>query len=410
MKTKFYHPFALELTELQDILDGNQRSPKMKEDSSQDDSGNNPKTSDEPIATTLALGEEGGDVTTMALGEEGGDVTTMALGEEGGDVTTMALGEEGGSIPEETIDLPPTIQEPEGKESDAVFDCPDWALFDPFPPVPIFPQPGQNSHFFNLTNQPDSVLLTPGLLANFPGGLRGLGGSDYIVGSEDSELIHGNGDCDYVVGGEGNDSVFGGKGHDRIQGNEGNDFIQGNKNEDILAGNDGSDTIHGGLDDDSLTGGSGNDLVSGDRGNDTLIGVDPDNIPCDIDEICPPFRPGELERDTLVGGEGRDLFVLGDAQSVYYDDSNVVFIIAPPPDQPPPSYALIADFKPGEDTIQLKGGIEYTLNDVSLENGVSGLGIFFETDSGQNQLIGILEGVDPAELTINNGSELTTIT
>lgn len=35
--------------------------------------------------TTLALGEEGGDVTTLALGEEGGDLpTTMALGEEGG--------------------------------------------------------------------------------------------------------------------------------------------------------------------------------------------------------------------------------------------------------------------------------------------------------------------------------------
>lgn len=36
-------------------------------------------------------------VTTMAVGEEGGDViTTMAVGEEGGgQITTLAVGEEG---------------------------------------------------------------------------------------------------------------------------------------------------------------------------------------------------------------------------------------------------------------------------------------------------------------------------
>ena len=36
-------------------------------------------------ATTLAVGEEGGEIfTTLALGEEGGVMTTQALGEEGG--------------------------------------------------------------------------------------------------------------------------------------------------------------------------------------------------------------------------------------------------------------------------------------------------------------------------------------
>ena len=61
---------------------------------------------DDPVLTTQAIGEEGGDdpgVTTFALGEEGGDdpiATTLALGEEGGDdpvITTYALGEEGGN-------------------------------------------------------------------------------------------------------------------------------------------------------------------------------------------------------------------------------------------------------------------------------------------------------------------------
>jgi len=54
------------------------------------------------IATTLALGEEGGGVTTQALGEEGNPPrpSTRRLGEEGGPrPTTLAVGEEGGPRP-----------------------------------------------------------------------------------------------------------------------------------------------------------------------------------------------------------------------------------------------------------------------------------------------------------------------
>ncbi|WP_293080662.1 hypothetical protein [Okeania sp. SIO3B5] len=92
----------------------------------------NPNTRNDPsqmIATTLAIGEEGGDITTafddsenggeliattLAIGEEGGAsepiATTLAIGEEGGNLpvpTTLALGEEGGVDP---IGVPP--QEP----------------------------------------------------------------------------------------------------------------------------------------------------------------------------------------------------------------------------------------------------------------------------------------------------------
>lgn len=45
------------------------------------------------LATTLAVGEEGGPITTFATGEEGGPFSTMRVGEEQGP-TTMALGEE----------------------------------------------------------------------------------------------------------------------------------------------------------------------------------------------------------------------------------------------------------------------------------------------------------------------------
>ncbi len=61
---------------------------------------------EEGIVTTLAVGEEGGS-TTLALGEEGGiptpfdDGSITQPGSEAGVVTTLALGEEGGDFNEE---------------------------------------------------------------------------------------------------------------------------------------------------------------------------------------------------------------------------------------------------------------------------------------------------------------------
>ena len=82
---------------------------------------------DEPIATTLAIGEEGGASepigTTLAIGEEGGNFpvpTTLAIGEEGGidpigvpprEPTTEAIGEEGGATPINDIFTQPNSEE-----------------------------------------------------------------------------------------------------------------------------------------------------------------------------------------------------------------------------------------------------------------------------------------------------------
>ena len=98
------HPFGLTLSALQDVLHSRSLNPDSQSGSLSGDCSD----SDSLIATTLAVGEEGGeitdslteggDATTQALGEEGGDFTTLALGEEGGDFTTLALGEEGGCI------------------------------------------------------------------------------------------------------------------------------------------------------------------------------------------------------------------------------------------------------------------------------------------------------------------------
>ena len=243
--------------------------------------------------------------------------------------------------------------------------------------------------------------------------LIGGGGDDYVVGGSGNDyLLGGNGD-DKLLGKRGKDTLKGGGGMDYLWGDSGDDLLDGGADKDWLKGGRGNDTLDGdagndrlwgGQDADLLIGGLGNDTVIGELGNDVLIGVNP------YDE-----QPGQLERDTLIGGRGQDTFILGDAFKVYYDDSQIQFIIAPPPTEPPPSYALITDFHPGEDIIRLKGAIEYSLENVSLANGVSGLGILFDADgfegNGSEQLIGIIQSRQSLDdLQINVGRAITTIT
>ncbi|BAY23771.1 type I secretion target repeat protein [Calothrix sp. NIES-2100] len=207
-----------------------------------------------------------------------------------------------------------------------------------------------------------------------------------------------------INGNEGDNFLRGTIYNDHIKGFGGSDVLIGNLGQDSLDGGDGNDQLYGGAGKDTLIGGSGRDTLTGGLGDDILIGV---NVADD--------QPGQLERDTLIGGAGKDTFVLGDRDKVYYDDSQVRFIVAPPPTEPPPSYALIADFEPGKDVIQLKGAINYKLVDVKLPNGVSGLGIYFDADhydgNGSEQLIGIIQSKQSLDnLHINSGRSITTIT
>ena len=69
--------------------------------------------------------------------------------------------------------------------------------------------------------------------------------------------------------------------------------------------------------------------LSGGLGNDTLIGVNPLSA-----------TPGTNETDVLIGGQGRDIFAIGDAATSYYKGTG---------------FALIQDFQQGIDRIQLHG-------------------------------------------------------
>ena len=117
-----------------------------------------------------------------------------------------------------------------------------------------------------------------------------------------------------------------------ITGNTSNNSIKGGKGADEIFGGAGKDTIYSGAGADKLYGGSGDDKLYGNAGNDTLY--------------------GGLGNNTLTGGDGKDIFVHEGGKE------------------------FIADYKAGEDTIQILSG---TLQKSSL----SGTNVILKTDDSE---------------------------
>ena len=202
--------------------------------------------------------------------------------------------------------------------------------------------------------------------------LQGSKGNDYLDGGADNDLLVGHNDNDTLLGGIGHDTLQGGSGNDELDGELGDDRVLGQTGNDILAGNDGKDTVLGGSGDDIVFGGDDNDSLNGGSGSDMLIGVDPD-----------ASEPGVGELDTLVGGNDTnvDIFVLGDAIGVYYDDGVAGTGTG--------DYALIRQFDPNDgDTIELHGSAD----DYELGASPSGLPSGKAIFTSDGELIGLVQG------------------
>lgn len=177
---------------------------------------------------------------------------------------------------------------------------PDITIVDPpnvttlfAPPIDPANNPAFDPNFFDLTNGPDVVELTPGLLANSPFGLRALEGNDFVRGSDDPEWMNGNQGDDCLLGRGGDDILWGGQGNDVLGGGEGNDILFGNRENDYLFGNQGNDLVFGGQGDDNLIGGDGDDTLSGDLGIDKLWGGNgADTFILRTDAAAPPQSVG----------------------------------------------------------------------------------------------------------------------
>jgi Ca2+-binding RTX toxin-like protein len=258
---------------------------------------------------------------------------------------------------------------------------------------------------------------------------QGSGGNDFLIGGDGNDSLDGQGGNDTLEARGGNDTLIGGTGDDLLKPGLGIDTVDGGagidllevdysslstpvsvsfsngtgsvsttdnqvnftnierlnlktgSSNDTLNGTANNDTLVAGDGNDSLLGNAGSDSLDGGAGNDTLVGANPNNT-----------NPGLAEIDTLAGGTGSDLFILGDASWLAYDDRNSST-------DGTGDYATITNFNSTEgDLIQLQGPksnylLEISGSDTRLSLDKSG--------SEPDELVAIIEGVTNLNLDAN---------
>lgn len=163
------------------------------------------------------------------------------------------------------------------------------------------------------------------------------------------------------------------------------DILQGGREDDTIRGGGGNDWISG---TDNLFSISGsNDLLIGEAGNDTLTGAY--YLILSKDGNSTNFFGYKSSLDTLTGGAGGDRFVLGINPPISY--SLTYYNRMGDRD-----YALITDFNPTEDGIELGG----SRNDYRLISSTEGLpegtAIY-----RQDELIAIVQGFTDLNIQAN---------
>ncbi|MEL0596550.1 MAG: calcium-binding protein, partial [Planktothrix rubescens PR223] len=285
------------------------------------------------------------------------------------------------------------------------------------PNDPVVTNPNAPFNVINVTSANNNVTGTAG-----NDQINGTAGNETLAGAKGNDILNGGDGNDILKGGDGNDTLNGDGGNDQLQGQLGDDGLNGGIGDDTLSGGAGSDTLSGGADNDSLKGDAGNDLLNGDAGNDSLSGgADNDTLSGDagndklngdagndllngdagkdtlnggdgddtlIGVDTTTFGKGEI--DTLIGGQNKDRFVLGDSSQAYYKDTGSG------------DYALISDFKLNDDTIQLYGSASnYELQTKYSLGSNTGTAIWLTT-SGSKELIAIVKADQTLNLTNSN--------
>lgn len=202
-------------------------------------------------------------------------------------------------------------------------------------------------------------------------------GKDRLFGEFGNDQLNGEDGNDVIDAGDGDDVMFGGLGKDRIFGGAGLDQMYGDAGNDQLNGHTGFDSLDGGDGNDRLYGGADNDTLSGGAGRDQLVGVDVGSL---------AFTDGI---DVLTGGDGQDIFHLGNANRVYYTDGDAMSMGEF-------DYALITDFNAIQDTIQLYGTADaYSLDFYTSSLGLIDAALLYDdpTQTARTEVIGILQNV-----------------
>lgn len=130
-----------------------------------------------------------------------------------------------------------------------------------------------------------------------------------------------------------------------------------------------------------LWGTTGRDTLTGGAGNDHITGV------LAAGTTAAAMGAGQIDR--LTGMGGADVFVLGDGRGVFYDDRTKNSLGGS-------DYALITDFKSGEDRIQLRSGSylkTVASGNLSLYWDRNNSGRLESSGSSRDELIAVLQGV-----------------
>ncbi len=333
--------------------------------------GNNNLTATGNALNNTLIGNSGHNIL------DGGEGNDTLIGGEGGDTMTGGAGDDT-YIVDSTGDL---ITENANLGNDTVESSITYSL-------------GDNLENLTLTGTTD---------------LNGTGNSlnNLITGNGGHNILNGGSGDDTLSGGLGNDTyivdstadVINEKfdsGIDRVEASStyslsdnlenliltGTNPINGTGNNlnNLITGNGGHNILIGGAGHDSLSGGAGNDSISGDEGDDRLMGVAENTVNQGLGEI-----------DTLAGGTGSDLFILGVFSDVFYNDNDSL-------SGGTNDYARIQGFNSLEDKIQLAGSRNnYTL-DTTYSPGNTAL--YYNQPNGEPaELIAIIEGVTDLSLT-----------
>ncbi len=174
------------------------------------------------------------------------------------------------------------------------------------PPIPEDPDAGLHDNLGERIHSSDAY---PPATVPEPGVQIGTDGDDRLVGS---------GAGDTLTGGAGNDTLIGNGGDSVLIAESGDNHLIGAEGNDRLIGGSGNDTLEGGWGDDLLVAGGGANVLMGGAGDDTLVGATLDDTGRDISGAN--FLNGGAGDDLLIagqgdmlhGGEGADVFALGD--------------------------------------------------------------------------------------------------
>ncbi|MBP2232940.1 Ca2+-binding RTX toxin-like protein [Azospirillum agricola] len=142
--------------------------------------------------------------------------------------------------------------------------------------------------------------------------ISGLAGNDQLFGGTGNDALLGGAGMDTLDGGAGNDLLFGGAGDDRLNGDiidvSGNDTLLGEAGNDWLDAGEGVDWLDGGAGNDTLYGGMGADVLRGGEGDDILFG---DVYSDRTHAIAVPASSTLSHDDVLLGGAGNDTLIGG---------------------------------------------------------------------------------------------------